>query len=128
MSDILRLPPPKRRTRKTRMRDQRSERAARRLRKEYAVLDQVPAVVVRNFAALNVRASEIAARLQIEGIVRANGDPNPLLETFRRFKLAELAYARALGITFEWGKGGETLDLPSAMIKAAEQEDDEKEN
>ena len=57
---------------------------------------QVPQQVVGGFAELLLVCRELRARIKIEGVQRADGSVNPVVEQFRKFKHTELAYLQAM--------------------------------
>lgn len=91
---------PARISRRKQARDQRAERLARRLRRDYPALRDLPVTMVKSFAQLNLLAAGVAEKLKERGLIRPNGDPDGLIDVFRRLKLAELAFARQIGIGF----------------------------
>ncbi len=102
---------PARTSRRRQERDQRAERLARRLRREFPFLRDLPAAVVRSYAELSLLSRETLDRLKERGLVRADGTPDPFIETFRRLKLAELQYARLIGVGSATGDGKPVIDL-----------------
>jgi hypothetical protein len=119
---ILELPPPskRRRTKQTRMRDQRAERAAKRLR-ENSLFANLPAQLLKGYASLYVLSAEVRAKLNERGLIRPDGSFDPGIDMFRRLKDSE---ARYLGIMLE--VAGREKAEPKPVLDLEELRDEEK--
>jgi hypothetical protein len=82
---------------------------------------QVPQQVVGGFAELLLVSRELRARIKIEGVQRADGSVNPVVEQFRKFKHTELAYLQAMA-EMRRAEHEEPRDLVAEMARCDEAE------
>ena len=80
---------------------------------------QVPQQVVGGFAELLLVSRELRARIKIEGVQRADGSVNPVVEQFRKFKHTELAYLQAMA-EMRRAEHEEPRDLVAEMARCDE--------
>jgi hypothetical protein len=77
--------------------------------------------VVGGFAELLLVSRELRARIKIEGVQRADGSVNPVVEQFRKFKHTELAYLQAMA-EMRRAEHEEPRDLVAEMARCDEVE------
>lgn len=106
-------------------RDMSRSQLARGLRQHEWFRD-VPSQVVGGFAELLLVSRELRGRIKLDGVQRADGSLNPVVEQFRKFKHTELAYLQAMA-EMRRADHDEPEDLVAQMARATEVEPEQAE-
>jgi hypothetical protein len=81
------------------LRDQKTERLARRVRLALPWLEPSDYPAVRVWAELEVLSVQVFAVLRTGNVVNAQGEGKRLLDDYRKLRLAQAVYSRELGMT-----------------------------
>ena len=103
------------------MRDRKVQRLVRAMRRAMPWLEDSDVPACRAWAQLEILSDHAFSILRTIGIINRAGEPLRLLTDFRQLRLAQLQYARELGMTpaamklLRANSGRSTLDLAAAM-------------
>jgi hypothetical protein len=112
--------PAKRPSKRQHRRDQRVERAARRLRQN-PLFARLPVHLVRGYAQLTILSAEVRAKLSERGLVDSEGVWSPGIDVFRRLKDSEAKY-----LSLMLDVSGKDQRTPKPVLDLDDIRDDEK--
>ena len=81
------------------LRDKKTERLARRVRRTLPWLEPSDYPACRIWSELEVLATQVFAVLRAGSVVNAKGEGKRLLDDYRKLRLAQAVYSRELGMT-----------------------------
>src|SRR6266568_534356 len=102
-----------------RMRDRKRERMQRAL-KQHQWFEQVPSQILGGLAELLLVSRELRARIQAEGIMRADGTIHPAVEALRKYKHTELGYLQAVAEMRHAEESSGPRDIVEAIARVTE--------